>query len=556
MRLRTSAGVARLAGFRPRRLAFAALLAACVAPTSGVLAQVAPDYPAGTGLPPPASGAGQAGAAVDAPGPRRGALGWWTQSSVTTQATFTNNANYGEAAERAPDLILQVTPTLNLNREGSRLRVNGFITLDMTGYVDGTQTSRILPQASILSNLEAVENLFFIDGSFSAGQSFINPFLPRPEFSTTENQFTTFQASLSPYLRGSIGQNVNWLIRSDNSFTWTTQTDQPLSNAYYVRNIAEVSRVPTPFGVTLRLTNDLTRIQNQVQPDQTLNTALAIFDYAFTPQFTFGLRGGYENTTYTAEETAGPVYGANLAWKPSPLTSVIGYWEQRFYGPSYQFQASHRQRRLASSASFYRTISTYPQVLLQIPPTGSVSALLDAILVARFPDPLERAQAAEELKARQGLPESLPAGTYIYNQSANILTGGNVNWALIGVRNTLALNLYYLKTELLPDARVPTSFLIFNNTIQQGGGITLTHTLTPVTSLNGTLSSLYTRGFGPSEGQNTRENTASLQANWQLSPRSTAFVGTRFQYSNSDGGALAGSESSEFSVFVGLVHRL
>ena len=160
---------------------------------------------------------------------------------------------------------------------------------------------------------------------------------------------------------------MTWLVRSDNSFTWTSQTDNPIGNAYYVRNIAEVVRAPTPLGLTLRLTNDLTRIQDQVQPDQTLNTALGIVDYAFTPQFTFGLRGGYETTTYTAEEVAGPIYGANLSWQPSPLTSLVGYWEQRFYGPSYQFEASHRQRRLASSASFYRTITTYPQVLLQIP---------------------------------------------------------------------------------------------------------------------------------------------------------------------------------------------
>ena len=415
MRLCTSARAPQLGASAAPTLAVTVLMTVCAAPLGVVFAQAPSDYPVGTGVPQPGTGVSAPGAGAEAPAVRRGALGWWTQSSITTQATFTNNANYGEAAERAPDLILQVTPTLNLNREGSRLRVNGFITLDMIGYVDGTQTSRIQPQASILSNLEAVENLFFIDGSVSAGQSLINPFLPRSEFSTTENTYTTLQASLSPYLRGNIGQYVSWLVRSDNSFTWTTQTDEPLGNAYYVRNIAEVTRVPTPFGATLRLTNDLTRIQDQVQPDQTLNTALAIFDYAFTPQFTFGLRGGYENTTYTAEETGGPIYGANLSWQPSPLTSVVGYWEQRFYGPSYQFQASHRQRRLASSANFYRTISTYPQVLLQIPPTGSVSALLDAILVARFPDPLERAQAAEELKA-QTRPAGVASGRDIHLQ--------------------------------------------------------------------------------------------------------------------------------------------
>ncbi len=227
-----------------------------------------------------------------------------------------------------------------------------------------------------------------------------------------------------------------------------------------------------------------------MQPDQTLNTALAILDYAFTPQFTFGLRGGYENIDLHRRRRR-PVRftGANIAWRPTPLTSLVGYWEERFYGPSYQFEASHRQRRFASSASFYRTITTYPQVLLQIPPTNSVAGMLNAILVARFPDPIERPRQAQDLIVRQGLPESLPAGAYIYNQSANILTGGNVNWVLIGVRNTLALNLFYLKTEHccpMRACRRPSS--VFNNNIQQGGGMTLSHPLTPVISLNGTLS--------------------------------------------------------------------
>jgi uncharacterized protein (PEP-CTERM system associated) len=488
--------------------------------------------------------------------PKRGVQGWATEASFTAQATLTNNANYGESSVRAGDLVLEFIPALNFNRQGGRLKVDGYIALDMLAYVDGTQASSILPRANILANLEAIDNLFFVDASLFAGQSVENPFLPRSAYSSTNNLYTSTQARLAPYFKGSVGQYVTWLVRSDVSYTWTSQSDNPTGNAFYVRNVAEVVRAPTPLGLTLRLTNDLTRIQDQVQPDQTLNTALGIVDYAFTPQFTFGLRGGYETTTYTAEEVAGPIYGANLAWKPSPLTNLIGYWEQRFYGPSYQFEASHRQRRLASSASFYRTITTYPQVLLQIPATNSVTGLLNAILVARFPDPIERAGAVQDLVTRQGLPQSLPAGAYIYNQSANILTGGNANWALIGTRNTLSLNLFYLKTELLPDASIPPTFLAFNNNIQQGGGVTLSHTLSPVISLNGTLSTQYTKGFGPSEGLNTRQGLASVQTNWQMSPRSTLFVGTRYQYQNSGSPALADTVSSEFAIFTGLFHRL
>jgi uncharacterized protein (PEP-CTERM system associated) len=507
---------------------------------------------------PPGAGLVIGDGAVPLAEQRRGVQGVWaTEASFTAQATLTNNANYGSSATRAGDLILEFIPGLSFNREGARLRVNGYVALDMQYYVDGTQVNSILPNANILANLEAIDNIFFIDASLFAGQSVVNPYLPSSATSSS-NLYTSTQARLAPYLASTIGPNIRWQIRSDNTFTWTSQTNDPLGNAYYVRNLAEIERVPTPFGLTLRLTNDVTRVDNQVQPDQTLNTALAIFNYAVSPQLTIGLRGGYEDTTYTAEEIAGPIYGGNLAWFPSPTTRLVGFWEERFYGPSYQFEFSHRMRRLASSASFYRTITTYPQVLFQIPPTSSVVGLLNSILVARFPDPVERADAIQDLVTRQGLPQALPAGTYIYNQSANILTGGNVNWGLIGVRNTLALNLFYLKTELLPDPRVPPTFLVINNNIQQGGGITLSHVLTPVISMNGTVGTSYTRGFGPSEGLKTRENTASLQANWQLSPRTTGFVGAIYQYQTTPNALLAGTgaESSEFSVVVGLFHRL
>ena len=78
-------------------------------------------------------------------------------------------------------------------------------------------------------------------------------------------------------------------------------------------------------------------------------------------------------------------------------------------------------------------------MLFQIPSTTSVSGLLNAILVARFPDPVERAQQVQDLIMRQARPSLFPAGAYIYNQSANILTGANASWALIGTRNTLGL---------------------------------------------------------------------------------------------------------------------
>jgi uncharacterized protein (PEP-CTERM system associated) len=538
-------------GARLRRAALCALL--CAAP-SMVFAQALPgmaNMPGGGGFP-----QGQGGP-IGVTAPRTGSQAWVTEASVTTSAQATNNGNYGlGAAAREPDLILSFVPALRFNRSGDRLRVDGNVGLNMVGYVNNTQVSSILPFANVIANLEAIDNLFFVDGALLVQQFVENPFLPSSASTSTNNLYTSTQARLAPYLQGRLGPNVRWLIRSDNSYTWTSQSNNPLGNQYFVQNTAQIDRTPLPFGVTLRLQNDLTRVQNQVQPDQELNTALAIFNYAFTPQFTAGLRGGYENTNYTTSETAGPIYGVNLAWYPSPRTSLVGFWEDRFYGSNYQVVGSHRQRQVASSFAAYRTVATNPQVLFQLPSTTSTAGLLNAILVARIPDPVDRANAVNDLITRQGLPSSLPAGVYIYNNSANILTSATFNTALIGVRNTLALNVWYLKTESLPDARIPPTLLLINNNIQRGASVSASHTLTPVVSLNASISTWLTEGYGPTEGSSSRQNTAGLQANWTVAPRTTLFTGTQYQFQTAKNIAAPGAEASQFLVYVGVFHRL
>ena len=380
---------------------------------------------------------------------------WDVDSSIRAQATLTNNANYEQSARREGDLVFSVEPAVGFQREGPRLRVAGSASLNMIGYADGTQTSRMLPYANVLANLEAIDQLFYIDAALHANQSLINPFLPRSDAASTFNKYTYVQGSVAPYLQGNFATNWRYLVRSDNSYTYTTQSDSNLDNAYHGRHRAEVARIATPLGGLLRVQRDVTQFDDLRDVDQELDVVLATINYAFTPQFTAGLRGGYERTNYTRTEESGPIYGAELEWRPGPQTRVGGYWEHRFFGPSYQFGASSRLRRFATNLSASRYVTTYPQLLLELPATGNVSGLLDAILTARFPDPVERAQQVQDLMERQALPSSLPAGVNIFSRNANIVNSASGSAALVGARNTLALNLYYLKTKTLPDAAIP-----------------------------------------------------------------------------------------------------
>ena len=480
---------------------------------------------------------------------------WNIDSSVETQATLTNNANYDVGAQSEGDLIFSVLPAVSFSREGSRLRVAGSASLNALWYVDGVQTNRVLPQANILANLEAIDQLFFIETALVANQSVLNPFLPTSAADSTFNKYTYVQGRVSPYLQGNVGNNWRYLVRSDNSYTYSTQTDSQLDNSYYGQHVAQVVRIARPLGGSLRVQSNVTRFYDQRdEADQTLDTALATVNYAFTPQFTAGLRGGYERTNYTRIEESGPIYGAELAWNPGPQTRIAGFWESRFFGPSYDFGASTRLRRFAINLSASRDVATNPQLILQLPATGNVSGLLDAILTARFPDPVERAQQVQDLINRQSLPSELPGGVNIYSRNANVYTSGSGTFALIGARNTLALNLYYLKTETLPDAAIPPTFITFNNNVQTGAQLTLSHRLTPVVSVNATAGWWETRGFDASAGLVTDQNLFRVQVSRQLSPRTNAFIGARYQQQDSTSGGIG--DRNEAAIFAGLFHRL
>jgi uncharacterized protein (PEP-CTERM system associated) len=211
-------------------------------------------------------------------------------------------------------------------------------------------------------------------------------------------------------------------------------------------------------------------------------------------------------------------------------------------------------RRFAANLSASRYVTTYPQEILTLPATGNVSGLLDAILTARFPDPVERAQQVQDLIERQGLPSSLPAGVSIFSRNSNVVNSASGSVALVGMRNTLALNLYYLKTKTLPDAAIPVAFITLNDNTQRGVSVSLSHRLTPVTSLNATATRWETRGIDQTAALISDENIFRVQASRQLTPRSSAFVGARYRQQDSTSGAIG--DSTEAAIFVVLFHQL
>ncbi|MEW5879360.1 MAG: TIGR03016 family PEP-CTERM system-associated outer membrane protein [Pseudomonadota bacterium] len=480
---------------------------------------------------------------------------WTVDTSVTAQATVTDNSAFEESRLEGPnDVVLTVAPSATFRREGARLRASGTVGLSAAHYVDGTQAGRLVPAGNVGATLEAIERSFFIDATAVVTQTRSNPFAPRAAGVPSADRLQTAQARISPYLQGNPSPNLRYLVRSDNSWTETRAREGAAGelNGYVGRHFAEIERLPRPWGFALQAEHTATRFTDTTQGTLTLDIARVRTDYAFGPELVLGLRAGYERNNYVLGDKGNrSIYGAEAMWRPTERTDLNAHWERRFFGSGWRASFAHRRPRIAFSALLSRDVGSAPQSLFTLAPTDDVAALMDAAFTTRVPDPVERARLVQDVIARQGLPTSLGAPVTIYTQRISLISSRSASVVLLGARSSIAFTAFDLRTEDLPD----TVFAVFStaaeNNIQRGGAVTYSHQMTPLTSLNATYGYTRTRALRAIAPDASDQHALRVQTQHRFGTRTFGFLGARYQLFNSS----TTSDAREKAAFAGLTHR-
>lgn len=410
----------------------------------------------------------------------------------------------------------------------------------------GEDRFSLRPQGTLNATLEAIQGFFFVDAGVSVQRNLESPFLATPDSASPINTFTSYQARLSPYIQGRLPGTINYTVRSDNSWTDSGRTARQYSGSHSVL----IERAAQPVGVSLSARRTELHSTREGEPVRTTDVALLILRYGLTPQLSFGVRGGWERNNYVLSNEGRTFYGADVSWRPTERTNLSAFWEDRFFGSSWQLAFSHRMPRLAFNVRASRDISSTPQQFLTFPALANLVALLDAALTTRFPDPIERQRIVFDFLSRQQLPASLLTPTIIYDERVSLLTNASVGVVLLGKRDSLALSVFQSRTEgiagttsLLPPALA--------NNVQRGTEATLSHRMTPITSLSATGSWRETEGLGDQSDNQTTQTQFRLQANTQLGPRTNGFVATRYQWIDSN----VTNDAHEVALLFGLDHR-
>lgn len=484
--------------------------------------------------------------------------GVWAQTQarglelgLSSQLTWTSNSNFGQGAGES-DTSIELRPTLRLRSEGARVKLNGSVAVSAIDYLNGTQKRRLDPSADLAGRAELLEKFLFVEAGYRATQTSASVFGARPETGATGNALTTSQWRLSPVIEGRAGSGMSYQLRSDN--TWTREIGPAVADAgaggYFVRHSGFVEQAPRPLGWRLEAERAVTRYDDPLQDDVTVQVARALVNYAPAETWSLGLRFGRErDSELIGGEKSRSIYGLQTSWRPTLRTSLSAFAERRSFGTGWNLAFDHRRPQMAWSVAMTRGLDTTPQSLFDLPATDNVLGLLDAMFTTRYPDPAERARAVQEFVTQRGLPTSTNAPVSLFAKRFSIATSRRVSVSWIGSRSTFTLSAFGTRTEDALDAGPLATGDPTTNNRQSGVSAALSHRLTALTSL--TVGADWSRIRALATDERTAERSLRVQVATQVGPTTSAVAGARYRRLQSN----VATDGNEGSVFMGLDHR-
>jgi len=481
---------------------------------------------------------------------------WVFGGGISSQLTWSSNADLGSTGG-GDDTILNVRPHVTLRTVGGPVQLDGSAALNGVTTANHTQPSRILPEADFNARAEAIQRFLYLEGGVRAVQSSVDPFGPRPEQGTSLNTFTAWQLRFTPRIESQIDPLTRYRLQSANS--WARQsgggdsvTGATSGEGYFGRHTALVEHDPRPLGWRLEAERSQTRYRNDLQEPVTNDLVRATVDYAVGSDWTLGVHAGRERTSLLPDDPQHTIFGAQARWQPSPRTTLSAFEEKRFFGKSYRLIFDNRLPHVAWNVTLSRDLDTTPQALFDLRGANDLADSLDAILTSRYPDPIERARIVQDIIARQGLPSQSLQPLSLFSQRVSIVTGRNASVTFLGARNTLTLNAFGSRTQDASQAAAPATGTTFGNNSQYGASASLSHVLTPATSVN--VSTAWSRITAIGTDEQSIERSVRLRVGMQTGPRTNVFGGARYRRFTSNATSSVTAEGNEGAVFVGLDH--
>jgi uncharacterized protein (PEP-CTERM system associated) len=468
---------------------------------------------------------------------------------------YTNNieaaeGDGGEGFGGERGFVTEITPGISLHRQGGRLAVDFTYEPRFVIYPAAAELNRVDNELDGMATLEAVENFFYVESRANVSQQWVTPFGARPQSSavSSDNRYTASSFTLTPYLRGKLFGDNDYLLRNENIWTDSSRVEnsEELVELYTNRTTGRFDTPIPYFGYSLEYEGRHSEYDNA--PDVDTKIGRAILHHRWDEELIVSLRTGYEKNNFGFEDETGNVLGVGLRWNPGPRTSFSGFWEDHYYGGSYDAVFSHRMSRSVYRLSASRAISTYDDVL---------NSSTNFTMFDFMRPEVQRANPGLNLTQINQLTRLLLA---LFSNQAQIVERQDAAFILEGARHFVTFRAFNMHSEAAQSAELLQTgsdvvpFSAVEAIEERGLGVTWVNKLSGSSSFSTDLTRTYSKSSGNSVGAiagKSVEDTLVLRLTRMLSPKTHGYAGLRFTRSDADEGL---SEYDEQAIFAGFHH--
>ncbi len=424
------------------------------------------------------------------------------------------------------DFITELRPGITLSSGSGRVRGTLNYALGAIRHSLSENGSQFQNTLNASFTAEAIEKRVFLDGSASVARTAISAFgqqAASDSLSTNGNRTEVANVSLSPYVRGRLGDVTTYEARLTESAT--NARDSIVGDSTNTGGSLTLSsaRSGALFGWSLNATHNHAHFR--VGGNSSSDSAAATVTARPDPELQLSLRGGQEaNDVFGDQRTRYNNYGGGITWTPSPRTTASIDADERYFGRSFRLSLQHRFSRSSFSLNATRDASTsgnptgvgQPQTLYQ---------LYYNQFASQQPDPALRDQLVLDfLRALGQDPNTIVIGGYL-NTGVTLQRREDLAWTYTGVRSTISLQAFASDVRLLGTAgqaaQTPDAA-----TRQIGYTGSLSYRLTPTASTSLTGSWLRTLTNATQLGNSLK--TVALTWTNQLGKRTSASLSARY----------------------------
>jgi len=441
--------------------------------------------------------------------------------SYRSQGSAVGDSRRGEA-------VTTISPGIRLSSRAGR--VQGVFDYGLVGVLHArdSQANQIQHRLSASGRAEVVPNQLDLNASASISRQPTSAFgVQSADGSlTSQNQSEVRSLSLQPVFRGVLGGAV--AVQAAGNASRTSGGSQVSSSS----TGASLTLSPAAAGRVISWSLTGSRQVSDFDGGRQTTTDRAIGSIIVRPdvELQVTVRGGVERSDLSSlQSRQSENYGAGILWTPTPRTRVSVDGDKRQFGEAHQIALEHRFRR---SVWRYTDSQSLNDGSTSNGARVTAYALFFELFASQEPDPVARDALVRSFLERNGVsPDTLLGGGGFVTSAVSLQRRQELSFALNGVRSTLSLSVFQTTSERGDTQSGANDDLATGAVRQRGLSVTVTHRLTPSSSLNVNASAQRSAAVAGA----SRNNLDSFSVGWNTRLGRMSNLSLTYRHAEYDG---------------------